>query len=275
MAFDILLKAADHSLPVLTCRFDSATVKTTSALPKRPFLSSSSWTKCMEERIWWRSTDSPRRIRSHWEGGIPSGRLLATRRSDLTPDRSSLNWSRIRQVSIQLVLREEPEEELYQGISSSLALLRATRCSVSSPSRSPWDTRSRRSSTSSLTRFRVCDWLGRRDVPRGGDVPLVEDLLSSWIAKKELISVRYESSAFPLSLSDAPSHFYNSLATREDAWNREHSPFLKISISRSIRTATLSFASCALAVGPTVVTTAWAGSLPFSDPATFSKEELD
>ena len=274
-ALDILLKAEDHSLPVLICRFDSATVNTTSALPKRPFLSSSSWIKCMEERIWWRSTDSPRRIRSHWEEGIPSGRLLATRKSDLTPERSSLNWSRVRQVSTQLILRGESDVELYQGMSSSLALLRATRCSISSPSSSPWDTRSKRSSTSSLTRFLVCGWLGRRVVPKGGDVPLVPlaDRFSSWIATKELISAWYELKAFPLSLSDTPSHLLSSLATRDEAWKREQSPFLKTSISRSIRSRILSFASCA--EGPTVVTAAWEDPPPFSGVVTFSKEELD
>ena len=121
MAFDILLNADDHSTPVLTCRLDSATENTTSAFPKRPFLSSSSWIKCMEERIWLRSTDSPQRILSHWDEGIPSGRSLATHKRALTPERSSLNLNKVRQISTQLGLWLELREGLNQGMSSSLA----------------------------------------------------------------------------------------------------------------------------------------------------------
>jgi hypothetical protein len=149
-ALDALRKADDHSAPVLICRFDSATENTTSAAPKRPFLSSSSWTKCIAERTWLRSMDSPRRSLSHCEDGIPSGRLLATHRSDLTPDKSSLNCHKVLQVSIQLLLRAELTAQSYQGISSSRALRLVTRGSPSSSSCSPLDTRSMRSSRYSL-----------------------------------------------------------------------------------------------------------------------------
>ena len=127
-AFAICLNAADHSPPVLTCRLDSATAKTTSAPPTCPFLSSLNWIKCIDERIWWRSTDSPRRILSHCDEGIPSGRLLATRRRALTPDKSSLNWKRVLQVSTQLPLLDELGDEICQGMSSSFTLFLMTRC---------------------------------------------------------------------------------------------------------------------------------------------------
>ena len=91
VALDALWKAVDHSDSVLTCCLASVMAKTTSADPMRPFLSSSSWIKCIEERIWLRSTDSPQSNRSHWEEGIPSGRLFATRKRALTPAGSSLN----------------------------------------------------------------------------------------------------------------------------------------------------------------------------------------
>ena len=166
-AFDIRLKADDHSEPDLTCRLDSATANTTSAPPKRPFLSSLSWIKCMDERIWLRSTDSPRRILSHWVEGIPSGRLLATRKRVLTPDRSSLNWRRVLQVSMQLALRDELREGLNHGISSSLTRFRGTLGSWSSPSGSPLETWSKRSSTSSRIRLPEGRWLVRWVVPGG------------------------------------------------------------------------------------------------------------
>ena len=241
-AFDILLYAEDQSPPVLTCRLDSATAKTTSVPPTCPFLSSSIWIKCMAERIWWRSTDSPRRIRSHWVEGIPSGRLLATRRSDLTPGKSSLNWRSILQVSTQLPLLDELGFALYQGISSSLALFLTTRCSTSSPSNSSPEIWSKSSLTSSRILFPlVCDST-RGIVPTGG-VPLVADRSSSWTTRGELISARYESKAFPFSPSDAPTHLSSSKATHDDAWKRVHSPFLNASISRSTRSKIFFFSS--------------------------------
>ena len=193
----------------------------------------------------------------------------------MTPDRSSPNWSKILLVSTQLLRRNKLEEGLYQGMSSSLALFRMTRCSFSSgsPSRSPLDTWSKSSSTSSRIRLAVGCRPATRDVPRGGGVPLVADRASSWIAAKELISARYESNAFPFSLSDDPSHPSSSLATRDDAWNRVHSPFLNISIPCSIRLKTLSFASCV--AGLTVVIATWEVSPPFSGGLTISKEVVD
>ena len=241
-AFDIRLYAEDQSPPVLTCRLDSATAKTTSVPPTRPFLSSSSWIKCMAERIWWRSTDSPRRIRSHWVEGIPSGSLSATRKSDLTPGKSSLNWRRILQVSTQLPLLDELEVDLYQGISSSLALFLTIRCWTSSPSNSSPDTWSRSSSTSSQILF-LRDWCLVWRVASTGGVSLVADRFSSWIARTELISARHESKAFPFSLSDTPAHLSNSLTMRDEAWKRVCSPFLKDSISRSTRSKTLFLSS--------------------------------
>ena len=143
-----LQNAVDHSDLVLTCRLASATAKTTSADPKCPFLSSSSWTKCIEERIWLRSRDSPRSNLSHWEEGMPSGRLLATRKRALTPAGSSLNWRRVRQVSTQLLLRAELTAGSNHGISSSRVLRLTTSCSPSSSSTgSPLETRLRKSST--------------------------------------------------------------------------------------------------------------------------------
>ena len=170
---DILLKAADHSAPVLTCLFDSAMANTTSVAPTQPFLSSSRWTKCMVERIWLRSTDSPRSIRSHWEDGIPSGRSLATRKRDLTPDRSSLNCNKVRQVSAQLVLRADITALLYHGISSSFAHLLTTLGPSSSSSRSPLETCSKISSTSSLILLDLPP--GSRVVSTAGEFCLASD----------------------------------------------------------------------------------------------------
>ena len=148
-----LRNVVDHSDPVLTCHLASAMAKTTSADPKHPFLSSSSWTKCIEERIWLRSRDSPQSNLSHWEEGVPSRRLLATRKRALTPAGSSLNWRRVQQVSTQLLLRAELMAGSNHGISSSWVLRLTTHCSPSSSSSSstssPLETQSRKSSTSS------------------------------------------------------------------------------------------------------------------------------
>ena len=114
---------------------------------------------------------SPQSNQSHWEVGIPSGRLFATHKSDLTPDKSSLNCCRVLHVSMQLLFLVELAETLNQGILSSRTFHLMTQGPPSSSSGSPLEIWSSKSLTSSWTHFG--GFLTLRGASRDWEVPLV------------------------------------------------------------------------------------------------------
>ena len=172
---------------------------------------------------------------------MPSRRLLAIRKRALTPAGSLLNWRRVRQVSTQLLLHAELTAGSNHGISSSQVLRLTTRCSPSSSTGSPLETRSRKSSTSSQAL--LSEGPERLVAPGGGVISRVADLSSLRGSTCELISLRYELNVFSFSLLLTPLHLSSSPMTSVDAWNLVCSLFQKRSMTRSTAAKTRSFSS--------------------------------
>ena len=77
MAFEALLHAADHSAVVEIRFLASEMPKEISVSPRWPVLSSSGIVWWSDTKIWLSSTESPLRIHSHCEEGIPEGEFGA------------------------------------------------------------------------------------------------------------------------------------------------------------------------------------------------------